>query len=385
MGRIRLPSFAETIRFRLSLAFAVVVFAVGAAAIAGVFLYENSTLVEPVIMAEKKIVRDLATGELTEVSVIFPEESQRVMAEKVELDAYRRALNSLRTSSFLALGILFLAAFGSGWFLSGWALKPVRSMTAVAQGITGSDLGRRIGMTGPRDEMRDMGDTFDSMLDRLEVAFDDQRRFVAEASHELRNPLAVARTNLELALQGGDDEEIRTAAAIAYDAATRMSGMVDELLDQARESLPVNASETVDLGDLARSVVQDFRASARQRGLRLEVRADPVEVTGDRLALRRAAVNLVSNAIRLAPEHSTVTVSVAKAEDGRAQLAVEDVGPGLTPDQRTRVFDRFWQGEGQEGRGAGLGLAIVKRIAERHGGTAEVVPAGDGSRFVITI
>ncbi len=385
MGRIRLPSFAETIRFRLSLAFAVVVFAVGAAAIAGVFLYENSTLVEPVIMAEKKIVRDLATGELTEVSVIFPEESQRVMAEKVELDAYRRALNSLRTSSFLALGILFLAAFGSGWFLSGWALKPVRSMTAVAQGITGSDLGRRIGMTGPRDEMRDMGDTFDSMLDRLEVAFDDQRRFVAEASHELRNPLAVARTNLELALQSGDDEEIRTAAAIAYEAATRMSGMVDELLDQARESLPVNASETVDLGDLARSVVQDFRASARQRGLRLEVQADPVEVTGDRLALRRAAVNLVSNAIRLAPEHSKVTVSVAKAEDGRAQLAVEDVGPGLTPDQRTRVFDRFWQGEGQEGRGAGLGLAIVKRIAERHGGTAEVVPAGDGSRFVITI
>ena len=119
MGRIRLPGFAETIRFRLSLAFALVVFAVGAAAITGVFIYENSTLVEPVIMAEKKIVRDTDTGELTEVAVIFPEESQRVMAEKVELDAYRRALNSLRTSSFLALGVIFLAAFSSGWFLSG--------------------------------------------------------------------------------------------------------------------------------------------------------------------------------------------------------------------------------------------------------------------------
>jgi signal transduction histidine kinase len=279
---------------------------------------------------------------------------------------------------------LFLAAFTSGWFLSGWALKPVRRITGVAQGITGSDLGQRIGMKGPRDELRDMGDTFDSMLDRLEVAFDDQRRFVAEASHELRNPLAVARTNLELALSGGDPDEIRDAAAIAHEATRRMSGMVDELLDQARESLPVAATEALDLAELARAIADDHRAAARQRMIQIAVQADPTLVTADPLALRRAANNLVANALRLAPEHSTVTIAVGESA-GRSRLSVTDEGPGLTAEERTRVFDRFWQGSGHEGRGAGLGLAIVKRIAERHGGNAEVHPAGSGSCFVITI
>ena len=248
---VRVPSPFETIRFRLSLAFAVVVFTVGSAVVAGIFLYENGTLVEPAVMAETVQVRDVSTGEvITQFEYVFPEEEQRVMAEKVELAAYRRALNSLRTSSFLALGVLFLAAFVSGWFLSRLVLEPLRRITGVAQGITGSDLGKRIGMRGPRDELRDMGDTFDSMLDRLEVAFDDQRRFVAEASHELRNPLAVARTNLELALSGGDPEEIREAASIAHAATSRMSVMVDELLDQARESLPIAATEPLDLAEL---------------------------------------------------------------------------------------------------------------------------------------
>lgn len=385
MASLRIPSLFETIRFRLSLAFAVVVFAVGSAVVAGIFFYENSTLVEPVVMAETIQFRDATTGELiVQFKQVFPEEEQRVMAEKVELAAYRRALNSLRTSSFLALGVLFLAAFISGWFISGWALKPVRRITGVAQGITGSDLGKRIGMKGPRDELRDMGDTFDSMLDRLEVAFDDQRRFVAEASHELRNPLAVARTNLELALHGDDPEEVREAASIAHDATSRMSVMVDQLLDQARESLPVAATEVVDLGSLARSVAEDHRAAARQRMIEIAVEAESTEVTADPLALRRAANNLVANALRLAPEHSTVTIAVDELE-GRSRLSVIDEGPGLTSEERTRVFDRFWQGAGQEGHGAGLGLAIVKRIAERHGGQAEVQPAGTGSRFVITI
>jgi signal transduction histidine kinase len=385
MASIRLPSLFETIRFRLSLAFAVVVFAVGAVAITGVFLFENSTLVEPAVMADTVQVLDVATGEvITQFEYVFPEEEQRVMAEKVELAAYRRALSSLRTSSFLALGVLFLSAFVSGWFLSRWALRPVRRITGVAQGITGSDLGQRIGMKGPRDELRDMGDTFDSMLDRLEVAFDDQRRFIAEASHELRNPLAVAHTNLELALTGGDPGEIREAASIAYGATSRMSGMVDDLLDQARESLPVAVSQSLDLADLARAVAEDHDAAARQRLIRLEVDVEPVDVTGDPVALRRAVNNLVANALRLAPEHSIVTIAVEDS-GGRAQLSVTDQGPGLTAEERTRVFDRFWQGSGQEGRGAGLGLAIVKRIAERHGGQAEVFPAANGSRFVITI
>lgn len=308
------------------------------------------------------------------------------MMEKLELDAYRRALASLRRSMLLALAALFFGSFVAGWWLSGRVLAPIRRITEVAQGITATDLGRRISLVGPRDELRDLGDTFDSMLDRLEVAFDDQRRFVAEASHELRNPLAVARTNLELALDGGSDGDVRRAAAIAHDASQRMSGLVEHLLDEARAGLPVAAGEPVDLRAVAAATVGQHEAMARTRDLDLQLHAAPAPVNGDRLALERALNNLVANAIRLAPRHSTVTVATGHdARSGRSWLSVTDEGPGLDEEQRARVFDRFWQGAGHEGDGAGLGLAIVQRIAERHGGTARVEAAGSGTRFVVSL
>lgn len=386
MRKISLPAFSETIRFRLSLAIALVVFTLGSLVIGGLYFWEQSTLVEPVLMAQTVVFRDPATGTEFETNLefVFAEESQRVEMEKLELEAYRRALSSLRTSSSIALSVLFVGSFGAGWFLSGWALAPVSRITGVANGITASDLGRRIGLTGPRDELRDMGDTFDSMLDRLEMAFDDQRRFVAEASHELRNPLAVARTNLELALNGGTDQEVRDAARIAHDATKRMSGLVDQMLDDARAALPVNATEELDLAEVAHAVAADHRAAARKRNLEIGVETEPTMVIGDRLALRRAANNLLSNAVRMAPDGSEITVTVNR-HDGHATFSVTDQGPGLSADDRSHVFERFWQGSAQEHRGVGLGLAIVKRIAERHGGDASVNPIDAGSRFTISL
>lgn len=390
MRQISLPAFSETIRFRVSLAIAVVVFTLGSLVIGGLYFWEQSTLVEPVLMARTVVFRDPNTGEVIETNLefVFAEESQRVEMEKLELEAYRRALSSLRTSSSIALSVLFIGSFGAGWFLSGWALAPVRRITGVANGITASDLGRRIGLTGPRDELRDMGDTFDSMLDRLEMAFDDQRRFVAEASHELRNPLAVARTNLELALNGGTDQEVREAARIAHDATQRMSGLVDQMLDDARAGLPVNATEELDLADVAQIVAADHRAAARKRNVVIGVETEPTMVIGDRLALRRAANNLLSNAVRLVPEGSEITLTV-NGHGGDATLSVTDQGPGLSADDRSHVFEQFWQGpaqgSAQEHRGVGLGLAIVKRIAERHGGHASVNANDTGSRFTISL
>ena len=390
MRQISLPAFSETIRFRLSLAIAVVVFTLGSLVIGGLYFWEQSTLVEPVLMGRTLVVIDPTTGEVIETNLefVFAEESQRVEMEKLELEAYRRALSSLRTSSSIALSVLFIGSFGAGWFLSGWALAPVRRITGVANGITASDLGRRIGLTGPRDELRDMGDTFDSMLDRLEMAFDDQRRFVAEASHELRNPLAVARTNLELALNGGTDQEVREAARIAHDATERMSGLVDQMLDDARAALPVNATEELDLADVAQIVAADHKAAARKRNVVIGVETEPTMVIGDRLALRRAANNLLSNAVRMAPEGSEITLTVSR-HGGDATLSVTDQGPGLSADDRSHVFEQFWQGPAQEHRGVGLGLAIVKRIAERHGGNAAVNAnanaSGTGSRFTISL
>lgn len=383
---MRIPPVLHTIRFRLSAAFAVVVFVLGSALLGGLYLWELTTLVEPVLMTEPVTEVDPVTGEEieTDLEVVFPAEEQRVMMEKLELDAYRRALASLRRSTLLALTALFFGSFVAGWWLSGRLLAPVRRITGVAQGITATDLGRRIDLGGPRDELRDLGDTFDSMLDRLEVAFDDQRRFVAETSHELRNPLAVARTNLELALHGGSDDELRQAAATAHDATERMSELVGHLLDQARAALPVAAREPVDLSAIASAVTTHHRAVAAARDLHIELDAVPAPVQGDPQALRRALTNLVANALRLAPAHSTVMVAAGRDRHD-AWMSVTDQGPGLDRDQLARVFDQFWQGPGQEGQGAGLGLAIVRRIAERHGGSARAEPVGSGTCFVITL
>ncbi len=385
---IGLPRWTESIRFRLSLTYALAVFAGGSILIGGLYIWQVRQLNEPLLTQRSTVVVDTETGQPLGVQILTntPERDQAL--RNFERSAYLLTLDKLRRGSLFALGVLFFVAFGTGWLLAGWALRPVNRMAMVARDITATDLSRRIGLPGPEDEMKHLADTFDAMLDRLQAAFEDQRRFVQDASHELRNPLAAARSSLELVLEdpAANAAELRNSAEVAHRSTERMAGLVDDLLIQARVGVPEVIRSDVNLGELAAEIAEELQATAQLRDLELVAESPEAAVTvrGDGPALRRAVSNLVSNALRLAPADSTVRIDVTR-HGGWANIAVQDSGPGLSADDRTCVFDRFWRGE-QQGNGTGLGLSIVKQVTERHGGSVRVDSVLDvGSTFTMEL
>ena len=247
------------------------------------------------------------------------------------------------------------------------ALGPLTRLSTGAReiGATG-DASRRLPAPEAADEVGELARTLNAMLASLERAREAERRFVGDASHELRTPLTALRGNVDyLARHGADPEVLREVQA---DAA-RLSGLLDDLLALAREDAAAPARrEEVDLAEVARA--------AADAGTELDVAHAPV--LGERHALERAAENLVRNARR----HGRGRVTVTVARDGeRARLTVADEGPGLTPQEAERAFERFWRGPATSGEGSGLGLAIVRAIAERHGGRASV----EGAAFTIEL
>ncbi len=384
-----MPKLFETIRFRLSLTIALVVFAVGAVLIGGSYLWQVNRLEQPMLNSFQVVVEDPQTGEVveTDLRLFTREDLNRLAVEQVEVAAEREALEQLRRASFVALAVLFVTSFGAGYLLSGWALGPVGRITQVARDISATDLSRRIEMQGADDELKQMADTFDGMLDRLQGSFEDQRRFVHEASHELRNPIAVAQTNLELALQTEDKEELADAARVALRSTQRMGVLVEGLLEQARNGVPELHLERIDLGLLVSEIATEFTAVAARR--EIDVRAatlatEDLGINGDGPAIRRAVSNLVSNAVRLAPAGSTISLGVRR-DDDCISITVADEGPGIDASQHEAIFERFWRGQ-DVGAGSGLGLSLVRRIAERHGGTITVKSGiGSGSTFTLRL
>jgi signal transduction histidine kinase len=277
-------------------------------------------------------------------------------------------------------------------------LRPVRRVTATAREIGATDLSRRIALDGPRDEIRSLADTLDDMLGRLDGAFSAQRRLIDDASHELRHPLAVIRTTLDAVLSRDDagPEERRRAAAVTARATDRMTGLVEDLLAAARRAAPAFVETDVDLAAVVADAADEHALLAAESGVRIRrLTAGPGVVIGDAAALRRAIDNLLSNALRAAPQGSTLTLASGH-EHGWAWAAVRDEGRGIAADDRERVFDRFWRGgadwSGDSGGGSGggpgtgLGLAIVRQIAESHGGSVALHSApGTGSTFVLWV
>lgn len=383
-----MPRWAQSIRFRLSLAYALAVFAAGTVLLATLYFWQVRQLEEPILVRSRPAVARLADGAQLDGRLVTQDDLTMAFLEQFEREAYRNSLDEQRKASLIALGVLAVVAFGSGWVLSGWTLRPMGKMVAVAREISGTELSRRIDLKGPDDELKDLADTFDEMLDRLQASFEDQRRFVQDASHELRNPLAVTQTNLELVLDDPEAgiEDLREAARIAYASSGRVGTIVDELIDQARSGVPSGAVSTVELGAVVAAIADDFAASGTSRGLCLDVdeQAPEVVVRGDAAALRRAVANLVTNAVRLAPADSTILLTVG-IENDLAFISVTDEGPGISPDDQERIFDRFWRGD-DSGKGLGLGLSIVRQIAERHGGRVDLVSeSGVGSTFTLRV
>jgi signal transduction histidine kinase len=383
----RLPAWMGSIRFRLMAIYSLLLFGLATMVIGGMY----------VVLARRLDDEPVSRTFVVQEPVVTPQgialQEERVQAEFQTFEhlVNSEVLDTLRNVAFIALGLLFLASLGVGWFVAGVVVAPIGRITAVARQIQATDLSRRIGMGGPRDELKDLADTFDGMLDRLETAFEDQRRFIQDASHELRNPLAVIRTNIDVALANPnpDPEELRRTAAVVERTASRMSRLVDDLLAYARHGLPDQPTERVDLRAVTIESVDEFAAPAEARGLKLQHRVlNEVYVNGDHTALKQALANLIGNAVRLAPSASTVAVE-AGVKDSWAFVSVSDEGPGIEDDDREAIFERFWRAPGQPDerdgeRRSGLGLTIVREIADRHGGTVAVASEpGRGSTFVL--
>jgi signal transduction histidine kinase len=303
------------------------------------------------------------------------------------LDDRDETLAGLVTSFAVGGPIAVLLASLLGYVLAATGLRPVEAMRRRAAEVSLERDGERLPLPAARDEIWRLGETLNAMLDRLRNSYERERRFVADASHELRTPVAVIKTELEGALRaGGHAAPVREALAAAVEECDHLAQLAEDLLVLARSGegrLPVRPTALV-AGEVLEAVRERFadRARARGRGIRVE-NAGRLRLEADELRLRQALSNLVDNALRYGDGD---VVLRSRAVDGAAELDVGDSGPGFPPDLDERAFERFTRGDSARTRGGtGLGLAIVRAIAEAHGGTANIVPDEPGATVRISL
>lgn len=363
-------------------------FAVGALLLGGIYVGLANALDDDTI-TRTVITRGFISRSDGGVSLVQAEfEGQFRTFESL---ANERALEQLRTWSLSALGAMFVLSLVVGWFVAGRVVRPLARISDVARDIQATDLSRRINLAGPDDELTRLAETFDEMLARLDRAFEAQRRFVHEASHELRNPLATIRTNIEVALAdpGATAEDLRQTAEVVDRTTERMGAVVDDLISFARSEMPQREFSLIDVGDMAEDVCLEFAGPAEANVVELRVAGASAHlVRGDPSELRRVLANLVANAIEHAPSGSAVRVGVSDTSDAVC-INVVDEGAGVGPDECDLVFRRGWRGDrscDSRPSGSGLGLAIARQLVESHGGSIHVeAPGSSGAHFVVEL
>jgi signal transduction histidine kinase len=304
------------------------------------------------------------------------------------LEDVQASTRALARSLLVAVPVASVLLAGLVWLLVGRVLRPVEAIRTEVDRISAGDLDRRVPEPPTTDEIARLAHTMNAMLGRLADASGRQRRFVADAAHELRSPLARMRTELEVDLAHPETAQPAATAAGVLAEVITLQRLVDDLLLLARGdagALDPRRDDAVDFDDLVQRRVAAFRAAGERR---LDSgRVTPVQVNGDPDQLERVIGNLLDNAVRHARER--VVVTLAEDGEGWAELAVDDDGPGVPPADRDRVFERFTRlDEARSARdgGAGLGLAIAHDIAERHGGSLRIDSEGaPGARFVLRL
>lgn len=301
----------------------------------------------------------------------------------VQQDIRDDALQKLVISSSIALGVTLILSIIAGWLAAGRALAPVGRLTARAKRLSEDNLNERIDLDGPRDELTELADTLDGMLSRLEVAFNAQRRFAANVSHEVRTPLAIMRGEADLALADPDanDRERQFALAIR-DNVDRTEALLESLLALSRSESAMHESEVVDLAELVGDVVSSKIDAADSGHIRVDLELGEAVVAGDPWLLDRLVANLVDNAFTHNIAGGWLTVGVDTAGD-RCILDVENSGDVLTADDVEGVLQPFRRAADNQRPGYGLGMTIVQSVAKVHGGSVEVRPREAGGLRVV--
>ncbi|MDG4798233.1 HAMP domain-containing sensor histidine kinase [Micromonospora sp. WMMD1082] len=313
----------------------------------------------------------------------------RMLIQDVQSEAKRNALESLLTQGGFALVVVSAAAVAIGWLIAGRALQPLHQITGTARRIAGAGsagrgLHERIALTGPRDEVRELADTFDQMLERLDRSFDGQRRFVANASHELRTPLALNRALVELAVSRPDaPTDLRRLGEALLSVNERHERLIDGLLTLADSESELTERTQVDLAEIAAHVID--QAGAAFPGVPVRRSLGPARAAGDPVLLERLTFNLVENALRHnVPVQGWVEVRTGVVA-GRPTLVVVNTGPVIPSYDVETMFQPFRRLSRERvagTRGFGLGLSIVRAVARAHGGVAEAAPRPEGGLSV---
>jgi signal transduction histidine kinase len=288
------------------------------------------------------------------------------------------ALHRLLAEYLLALGLMTVVAVGTGWLLAGRALRPLRDITATARRVSGANLGERIGLVGPADELKELADTFDGMLGRLDAAFESQRHFVANASHELRTPLAIMRTEVDVALADprAGTGELQAMGEAVRETVDRCERLIESLLMLARSEASAGREQAVDLAALAADCVTDLQARAREARVALTPRLQEAWTRGDPHLLERMIANLIDNGIRHNEPGGHLTI-VTGVEAGRARVVVSNGGAKISPADAGALTEPFRRLDRSYG-GFGLGLSIVSSVVQAHGGSIELLAPASG-------
>jgi heavy metal sensor kinase len=306
-------------------------------------------------------------------------------------------LESIRGTFLIAIPIALAIAIAIGYGLARRSLSPIMAMTAQAERISAHTLHERLPVVNPHDELGRLAASFNLALDRIDVALEQQRRFTADASHELRTPVAVIRTEADVALDGGgrSPRQYRDALVVIRDGSEQLSRIVNDLflLARADAGQVTAASAPVYLDDLVAETVRGVKSLAAQRDIEIRLLSSEELLTwGDEALLRRVVTNLLDNAIKYAPTGSVVTVRL-NTTGNTHRLTVTDMGPGVPDDAKSQIFDRFYRAdsvrrhdETSVGSGAGLGLSIAREIAFLHRGTVTLVSSRPGeTTFELTL
>lgn len=381
-----------TLRMRLTALYGGLFFLAGAAMLGVTYLLVEASLDTRSLVpdgrfaalreADDNVRLRLPDGE--EVDVAAALEAVQAAQEQFRADT----LESVLTQGGIALLVVGAVALGLGWLLAGRALAPVNQITDTARRIAssaGRGLHERIALAGPQDEVRELADTFDTMLERLDRSFDGQRRLVANASHEIRTPLAINRALVELAITRPDaSDEVKQLGESLLAVNARHERLIDGLLTLADSESEVTERSPVDLAEVAGHVL----AAVVPAGMTVDRHLDTAHTTGDPILLERLVHNLVENAVRHnLPDARWLSVETHRS-DGYVTLAVANTGPPVTSYEVPVLFEPFRRldragADGRE-RGFGLGLSIVRAIARAHHGDVSATPR-DGGGLEITV
>lgn len=305
-------------------------------------------------------------------------------------DLRRDTLTYLLTQGGVALLVVAAAAGALGWLVAGRLLAPLGRITDTARRIAAAPaadrgLHERIGLDGPRDELRQLADTFDTMLERLDQAFDGQRRFVASASHELRTPLALNRSLVEVAMHRRTaSEDVQRLGEVLLDVNARQERLINGLLLLARSESELTVRSPVDLADVVDHVSRQVAEEAERAGVAVATDAPSMMVEGDPVLLERLVQNLVENAVRHNFPEGWVRVETG-TRNGSARLVVTNTGPVVPRYEVPALFEPFHRvrdSRREQPPGVGLGLSIVRAVARAHRGEVTAVPREDGGLTV---